>query len=161
VIPGPTDDQRVGTRRAQVAVDEIGRPGHREARGRGAPRLAAPLGAFDAIGAHQPLDAVAADLAAGALEREPSGTCSRNGELYSDLGPDYYRRRDPARTTKRLVAQLEALGHNVTLQEAAASGANGFPLSSGLAQPIRRLADAGAGSASDDRGDVRCDRVLA
>jgi transposase len=42
------------------------------------------------------------------------------GELYSDLGPDYYRRRDPARTTKRLVAQLEALGHNVTLQEAAA-----------------------------------------
>jgi transposase len=42
------------------------------------------------------------------------------GELYNDLGPDYYRRRDPARTTKRLVAQLEALGHAVTLQEAAA-----------------------------------------
>ena len=42
------------------------------------------------------------------------------GEIYNDLGPDYYRRRDPARTTKRLVAQLEALGHNVTLQEAAA-----------------------------------------
>ena len=44
----------------------------------------------------------------------------RNGQLYSDLGPDYYRRRDPARTTKRLIAQLEALGHNVTLQKAAA-----------------------------------------
>jgi transposase len=43
-----------------------------------------------------------------------------NGELYTDLGPDYYRRRDPARTTKRLVAQLERLGHTVTLQEAAA-----------------------------------------
>jgi transposase len=42
------------------------------------------------------------------------------GELYADLGPDYYRRRDPARTTKRLVAQLQALGHTVTLQEAAA-----------------------------------------
>jgi transposase len=43
-----------------------------------------------------------------------------NGELYTDLGPDYYRRRDPARTTKRLVAQLQALGHTVTLQQAAA-----------------------------------------
>jgi transposase len=42
------------------------------------------------------------------------------GELYTDLGADYYRRRDPARTTKRLVAQLERLGHTVTLQEAAA-----------------------------------------
>jgi hypothetical protein len=43
-----------------------------------------------------------------------------NGQLYEDLGSDYYRRRDPARTTKRLIAQLEALGHAVTLQEAAA-----------------------------------------
>jgi transposase len=43
-----------------------------------------------------------------------------HGELYNDLGPDYYRRRDPARTTKRLVAQLERLGHTVTLQQAAA-----------------------------------------
>ena len=42
------------------------------------------------------------------------------GELYSDLGADYYRGRDPAATTKRLVAQLERLGHTVTLQEAAA-----------------------------------------
>jgi hypothetical protein len=41
------------------------------------------------------------------------------GELYNDLGGDSYRRRDPARITKRLVAQLEALGHTVTLQEAA------------------------------------------
>ena len=41
------------------------------------------------------------------------------GELYNDLGGDYHRRRDPARITKRLVAQLEALGHTVTLQEAA------------------------------------------
>ena len=38
------------------------------------------------------------------------------GELYRDLGGDYFRRRDPERQTKRLVAQLERLGHKVTLQ---------------------------------------------
>ena len=41
------------------------------------------------------------------------------GELYRDLGGDYFRRRDPQRQTRRLVAQLEALGHTVILQEAA------------------------------------------
>ncbi len=41
------------------------------------------------------------------------------GELYDDLGGDYYARRNPERQTKRLVAQLERLGHHVTLQEAA------------------------------------------
>jgi transposase len=40
------------------------------------------------------------------------------GELYDDLGGDYFRKPDPQRTTKRLVTQLEALGHTVTLQEA-------------------------------------------
>ncbi len=39
------------------------------------------------------------------------------GELYNDLGGDYYQRRDPERQTRRLVAQLERLGHTVTLQE--------------------------------------------
>jgi len=43
------------------------------------------------------------------------------GELYNDLGGDYYRKRDPQRTTKRLIAPLEALGHTVTLQEAVAA----------------------------------------
>lgn len=43
------------------------------------------------------------------------------GELYNDLGGDYFRKRDPERTTKRLITQLEALGHSVTLQEAAAA----------------------------------------
>jgi hypothetical protein len=43
------------------------------------------------------------------------------GELYHDLGGDYFRRRDPERITKRLVTQLEALGHTVTPQEAAAA----------------------------------------
>jgi transposase len=43
------------------------------------------------------------------------------GELYNDLGGDYFRKRDPQRTAKRLIAQLEALGHTVTLQEAVAA----------------------------------------
>jgi transposase len=40
----------------------------------------------------------------------------KNGELYRDLGGDYFRKRDPERQTKRLVAQLERLGHTVTLE---------------------------------------------
>ncbi|MGH3002950.1 MAG: IS110 family transposase [Gaiellaceae bacterium] len=43
------------------------------------------------------------------------------GELYNDLGGDYYARRDPERAARRLVAQLERLGHTVTLQEASAA----------------------------------------
>jgi transposase len=43
------------------------------------------------------------------------------GELYNDLGGDYFHKRDPERTTKRLIVQLERLGHHVTLQEAAAA----------------------------------------
>lgn len=43
------------------------------------------------------------------------------GEIYTDLGGDYYQRRNPERQTKRLVAQLERLGHNVTLHKAAAA----------------------------------------
>jgi transposase len=39
------------------------------------------------------------------------------GELYTDLGGDYFRKRDPERITKRLIAQLESLGHKVTLGE--------------------------------------------
>jgi transposase len=41
------------------------------------------------------------------------------GELYREAGGQYFAQRDPARATKRLVAQLERLGHTVTLQEAA------------------------------------------
>jgi transposase len=39
------------------------------------------------------------------------------GELYNDLGGEYFARRDPERQTRRLVKQLERLGHTVTLQE--------------------------------------------
>jgi transposase len=37
------------------------------------------------------------------------------GETYTDLGADYFQRRDPERLTKRLVGRLEALGHTVAL----------------------------------------------
>lgn len=45
----------------------------------------------------------------------------RTGELYNDLGGDYFQRRDPEKTTRRLITQLERLGHTVTLQEATAA----------------------------------------
>ncbi|MBA3331558.1 MAG: IS110 family transposase, partial [Actinobacteria bacterium] len=41
------------------------------------------------------------------------------GELYHEPGADFFRRRDPERQTRRLVAQLEALGQHVTLEAAA------------------------------------------
>jgi transposase len=41
------------------------------------------------------------------------------GEIYTDPGGDYFVRRDPERMTKRLVAQLERLGHSVTLEAGA------------------------------------------
>jgi transposase len=41
------------------------------------------------------------------------------GQTYIDPGADYYARRDPDRTRKRLVARLERLGYNVTLHEEA------------------------------------------
>jgi transposase len=44
----------------------------------------------------------------------------QTGETYTDPGGDYYTRRDPERTTRRLIAQLERLGHTVTLTEGAA-----------------------------------------
>jgi transposase len=41
------------------------------------------------------------------------------GELYREAGGNYFTGRDPQRATRRLVAQLQRLGHNVTLQPAA------------------------------------------
>jgi transposase len=43
------------------------------------------------------------------------------GELYADLGGDYFARRDPERQTRRLLTQLERLGHIVTLHEPTAA----------------------------------------
>jgi len=42
-----------------------------------------------------------------------------SGELYSELGGDHLARRHPERQTRRLVAQLERLGHTVTLTQTA------------------------------------------
>ena len=39
----------------------------------------------------------------------------QTGELYNDPGGDYFHRRNPDRAARRLVRQLEALGHHVTL----------------------------------------------
>ena len=44
----------------------------------------------------------------------------QTGETYNDAGGDYFTRRDPERQTLRLVKQLEALGHTVTLEKTAA-----------------------------------------
>jgi transposase len=41
------------------------------------------------------------------------------GETYRDLGGDYFTTRDPERQTRRLIKQLERLGHHVTLTEGA------------------------------------------
>jgi transposase len=43
------------------------------------------------------------------------------GETYRDLGGDHYTARNPERQTRRLVAQLERLGHHVTLTDEAAA----------------------------------------
>ena len=41
------------------------------------------------------------------------------GEQFTDLGADYFQKRhDPERETRRLVRQLERLGHRVTLASA-------------------------------------------
>ena len=43
------------------------------------------------------------------------------GKPYHELGAGYFARRlDPERETRRLIARLEALGHRVTLADAAA-----------------------------------------
>lgn len=43
------------------------------------------------------------------------------GVPYTELGADFYTRRiDPQQETRRLLARLEALGHKVTLEQAAA-----------------------------------------
>ena len=43
------------------------------------------------------------------------------GEIYREAGSDYFTRLDPDTQTRRLVAQLERLGHTVTLTERAAA----------------------------------------
>jgi len=65
------DPQLVGSGRGEIAVDEIRPPPSHRVSDRGPPRLAAALGALDAVGAHQPRNTVAADVDACALECLP------------------------------------------------------------------------------------------
>lgn len=61
--------------------------------------------------------------ALGAVKHSIITACWRiltNGEIYREAGGDYFSRRDPERATRRLDAQLERLGHRVTLEAAAA-----------------------------------------
>jgi transposase len=48
-------------------------------------------------------------------------TMAHTGALYDDPGADYYTRRDPERTRRNAVNQLQRLGYQVTLTPAAAS----------------------------------------
>jgi len=61
--------------------------------------------------------------ALGAVEHSILTACWHmltTGEVYREAGADYFTRRDPQRATRRLVVQLERLGHHVTLKAAAA-----------------------------------------
>ena len=40
----------------------------------------------------------------------------KTGELYNDLGGDYFARQNPDRPANPLCRQLQKLGHDVTLQ---------------------------------------------
>jgi transposase len=40
----------------------------------------------------------------------------KHGTVYTDLGPDYFERRDEGRLTRHLVDRLERLGHKVVLE---------------------------------------------
>ena len=42
------------------------------------------------------------------------------GEVYREAGSDYFTRLDPDKQVRRLITQLERLGHTVTLQKTAA-----------------------------------------
>jgi hypothetical protein len=44
----------------------------------------------------------------------------KRDQTYHDLGPDWHVRRDTEAHTRRLVAQLERLGHTVALDTPAA-----------------------------------------
>src|SRR5215207_3408495 len=46
-------------------------------------------------------------------------TLLSRGELYSDLGADFFERQQAEQITRRAIRQLERLGHQVILKEAA------------------------------------------
>jgi hypothetical protein len=44
-------------------------------------------------------------------------TLLSRGELYTDLGADYFERRQAEQITRRAIRQLERLGHHVILKD--------------------------------------------
>jgi len=78
------------------------------------------------------------------------------GGTYRDLGPDYFANRDPERQTKRLVKQLERLGHHVTLQEGPRQPERTFPVRQGSNHVSR-----GKVSFVDELATLRTDRRAA
>ena len=43
----------------------------------------------------------------------------RDGTCYQDLGPNYFARRDPARTARKLADRIRSLGYIVEIRSAA------------------------------------------
>jgi hypothetical protein len=68
------DPQLIGPVGREVAVDEVGAACRRRVRRGRAPRFAAPLGALDALAAHQALDAVTPDVLAGPKQGLPGAS---------------------------------------------------------------------------------------
>ena len=58
------------------------------------------------------------------------------GELYRDLGADYFTRRDPAKARARAIGQLEALGYHVSITEAAPTGHTETHLATNPPRPL-------------------------
>jgi hypothetical protein len=50
----------------------------------------------------------------------------QTGEVYRDLGGDYFTRQTPDRLTRRLVRLLEAFGHHVTIEARELAARQGF-----------------------------------
>src|SRR3712207_8621622 len=71
--------------RREVAVNEIRLPRRLRVRGGRLPALAAALGALDAVLAHQPFDAVAADFDALAAQREVDRKSTRLNSSHANI----------------------------------------------------------------------------
>ena len=78
----------------------------------------AAIAAYRELTLIMPNDGSAHNTLAAALK----GAGDLEGALrsYREAGGDYFTRLDPDKQTRRLVTQLERLGHIVTLREAAA-----------------------------------------
>jgi Transposase IS116/IS110/IS902 family len=74
------------------------------------------------------------------------------GETHRDLGGDSFTNRDPERQTRRLVKQLQPLGHHATLTEGAAATRTNF---SYQAEAAVRIEPGGASAGGSVRRPAR------